>query len=533
MRTLYRIRMRLLNLWQSWYSAFTWPTFALPVDGFRVLVGLLSFVYFCNLIREVPDISSPDGLIDHALLQNIFWYIRWSLFQPGMAAWHFYVLFVLGLFAAEMVIVGWHSKWAVAYLYLVVVSTYRWNFLVVYLDDSLMHLALAWLLLLPIGRTLTLPDWLKHGRQAWARWKQEVVPGPAVYCFLANLALIYLVAGMWKWTSPMWLDGSALYAGLKMPTSLAPDFWRPEYLPVLRLFNYAGLVLEPILALVVVLPKRHPLKWLLVAGALGFHGGIILTLRIPYANSACLFGLVLVVRDEIMDFLRSPVASLESRPPTLRLDGPGKLAFTLVILLTLAMIGDTLPWWVLPAGLSRQAGPDGVILAPGQVLGTWRSRHNASNAWGKLAAQGNPFHLPLWFAGLGQQYRLFDWIDDVAYTGNYEILEAGEPPIIGRAAAQRLFPNTSRGAALQAYVNDVRWIIIPLPWPTVVKQSLFERLARRYCQTYAPRHPVDVFVAVEKITTDNLQLNQGHRERLMTFECKDGEPSMTYMRILN
>jgi hypothetical protein len=61
----------------------------------------------------------------------------------------------------------------------------------------------------------------------------RAVPGAAVRCFVANLALIYLVAGLWKWTSTMWRDGIAVYAILKTPLSYAPDWWGVHHISVL------------------------------------------------------------------------------------------------------------------------------------------------------------------------------------------------------------------------------------------------------------------------------------------------------------
>ena len=45
-------------------------TYALPLDLFRVLVGLLSFAYFLKILRDAPLFSDPNGLIDHALVQE-------------------------------------------------------------------------------------------------------------------------------------------------------------------------------------------------------------------------------------------------------------------------------------------------------------------------------------------------------------------------------------------------------------------------------------------------------------------------------
>src|SRR5690606_26596298 len=60
---------------------------ALPVDVFRVLVGLLAATHFVRLLVEYPRISAPEGLIDHALTLDIWWFTRLGLFQPGIPGW--------------------------------------------------------------------------------------------------------------------------------------------------------------------------------------------------------------------------------------------------------------------------------------------------------------------------------------------------------------------------------------------------------------------------------------------------------------
>ena len=62
-------------------TALSRPTYALPVDLLRVLVGLLSFSYFLRTFFDAEDFSCPNGLIDHELSYELFWYTRWSLFQ--------------------------------------------------------------------------------------------------------------------------------------------------------------------------------------------------------------------------------------------------------------------------------------------------------------------------------------------------------------------------------------------------------------------------------------------------------------------
>jgi hypothetical protein len=184
------------------WKSFTGPTDALPIDLFRVLVGLLSCTYFSRTFLEAPMFSSPHGLIDHGLVRKTLWYTRLGLFRPGAELTFFRVLYPLAALGSLLLAAGIQVKPASAFLYATAVSTYRWNFPVTYVDDTVMHLMLLWMLLLPIGSTLSLPEWLSERGMAVERWKQAQVPGASMRCLLANLALVYLVAGLWKWTSP-------------------------------------------------------------------------------------------------------------------------------------------------------------------------------------------------------------------------------------------------------------------------------------------------------------------------------------------
>src|SRR5439155_26935969 len=145
-----------------------------------------------------------------------------------------------------------------------------------------------WLVVLPIGHTLVLPELLGRPAETWAAWQAATIPGLGVRCLMANFVLVYLVAGLWKWASPMWRRGVALHAVLRMPCSHTPTFWKPALHPMLRIGNYCAMVMEPFLALLLVAPSHTPLKWALLAAAVAFHGGIVATMKFPFANLAML-----------------------------------------------------------------------------------------------------------------------------------------------------------------------------------------------------------------------------------------------------
>ncbi len=456
-------------------------TYALPVDIFRVLVGLLAFAYFVRTFLESESFSSVDGLIDHELVGNILWFSRIGLFQPGIGLLGFQLTYLGACVACLAIVFGYRTKLFALLLYLVAVSTYRWNFLVMYVDDAIVHLLLFWMLLLPVGRTLNVEEWLRRPKGSWERWKLAVVPGTTVWCFMGNVAIIYLVAGLWKFTSPMWLDGTALYATLRMPISYAPDFWGPQHLPILKVLNYLSLGFEPLIPLLFFLRKNHPIKWIGWILVVGFHAGIALTLRIPFANLALIAAGVLLFRGEIMAWLhrRVEAPALDSRS---RIDLAGRIALVFLLVLALAM--------------TRRI--------PG------------------IREVHKPAYAILYLAGIAQDYQLFNWVHKKNIHCREEIfaggLSRGEEPL----ADQALFPSGIRGILLRSYLYGVRWIKIPRERQVELRRSLLDRAARRYCREYEPRDRMLVTFELQRITRFNLDLDQGTRRKLTTFKC-DGQ----------
>jgi hypothetical protein len=492
------------------------PTDALPLDILRVLVGLVTFIYFLQTFLDVGSFSSPDGLIDHELSQSIFWFTRIGLFHPGLGLRFFQAIFLIACLCTWPLILGYRVKLFAAILYLIAVCTYRWNFLVMYVDDSIVHLALFWLLLLPIGRTLVLRDWLTDRSEAWQRWKYETVPGGAVRCLMFNLALIYLVAGLWKWTSPMWRDGTALYVILKTPTSLSPDFWGPQHFPMLKLLNYCALILEPLFPLMFILRKGHRMKYALLLGLLGFHLGTLVTLKIPFANLICIGALVVPFGRELMDPLRRRQPSATNVLQTSsRLGFSGVVALIVVTALTLAMLSSAiLPHWRSPP---RDDANGGLV-----VNNTFKYEGLETLQWS--------FFSVLWSIGIAQQYQLFNWIDDRNYSYRYEIIEYHGDKPTPHAEPDTTFPRSTRGNLLQLYLHRVTWMRIPNERQHELRASLQRRFARRHCQQFQTGGDVAVYSTLERVYPVANRIEED-RVLFMSFRCQHGEPEMQVMNL--
>lgn len=512
-RVLPLLRQLLARLRQS----FAQSTHALPIDIFRIAVGVLSFAYFAHTFVETADFSSPDGLIDHDFSLKLFWFTRLGLFQPGLSTKALQAIFLTASFASWALILGYRVKLFALFLYLTAVSTQRWNFLVTYVDDSIVHLMLFWMLLLPVGHTLVLSQWLTDRDNAWRRWKHKQVPGAAVRCFLWNFALIYLVAGLWKWTSPMWLNGSALYAVLKLPIAYTPDFWTASHLPALTVLNYLVLVLEPTLPLMILFPAGHRARYGLLIALLTFHLVMLSTLRIPFANLACMAAAIIVFREEITTHLSGGAQRSDGNSRLWKLGGSGRFALFFVTTLTLAMLSSvTLPKWRRPTRhdaattLVSSTRPENVAegLGPVQLV----------------------LFLPLWDIGIAQQYQLFNWIDDRNYAVHYDVLDMAAGVGVRTIEAATMFPRSTRSVLLQGYLLGITWTQIPADQQPELRRSLYKRFAHRYCSSHDDG-PVDVYSTITRITPLNQKPEQDTRALMMRFDCKSGGARLKVMNL--
>ena len=468
---------------------------ALPLDIGRIIVGGVLFVYFLNTLRQARDFSDPDGLIDHRLVCRLFPPTRVSLFQPGMPGVLFRGVFVCACVAALMVVAGFHPRAAGAFLFLSALSTLRWNVLASYLDDAMIHIFCLWIVLLPVGSTLNVPDLIAGGWQTATldTWIAATVPGAAPRAFIANMALVYIVAGLYKFTSPMWRDGSAMHSALRMPIARAPDFWTLGWRTPLRLVTWAALILEPLLALIFVLPPGSALKWLLVAGAIVFHLGIAFTLKIPYSNSAMLAAIPVALAPEIMQgWLGTP--PLEGGGAA----GPGPagwIALTLVALIVIQVVWEA-------ANTGRRLRP-----------------RYSSSGW------DNPVRALLWMAGIFQSYRLFDWVDERNHHVRFEVTRVGPGTPLDPDA---LFPQTMRHLLLQSYLVGNIWMRMSPAQLEQVRRSLLIRHARRYARTHPDAGTIEAVAIVQRVTKDNLELTQGVPQPMMRFTCRGGDAAMGF-----
>ena len=491
------------SLQRAW-AVFLRPVDALPLDIFRVCVGFVMLAYFVRTFLEVADFSGPDGLLDHELILRMYWFTEIGIFRPWMGAEWFYAAFAIAIVCCVPLILGYRVKLFAVILYIIAVSTYRRNFIVMYVDDAIMHLLLFWMIVLPVGKTLVIGEFLRLRTAAWEKWKLQTVSGAALRCFFWNLILLYLVAGLWKWTSPMWLDGTALYVVFKLPVSYFHEFWNASHMPLLKVFNYGTLVLEPLIPLMFFLRRGSRIKYVLLASFIGLHIISALTLNIPFANIACAATAILMFREEIMQFLRGgeylkPVG-------TSQFGFAGAISLFMVTALTLAMISaiTMINWRTAPRVSKESANRSANVpqLVDGRADG--------------LGSVQMTFYGALWIIGIAQQYQLFNWIDDRNYATHYRVVSNCVD-----VDPDEMFVRSLRGILLDFYIHDVTWMKVPPEYRQELRQNILERTANRYCRIANPIGVVEAHSSFERIDPNG---GPGEFDNviLMKFTCHEG-----------
>ena len=454
---------------------------ALPVQLFRMVVALLAAAHFTRLLIEVRDFSALDGLIDHVMVPLVYPETRVSLFQPGTPAIVIVVALVAAIGASLCILVGWRTRMCAAIALAVAASTYRWNFIVMYLDDAVVHLMLFWLLLLPVEPSLRLREFIREPREALRRWSAMTVPGTAVTCLMLNVVLMYVIAGVWKFDSPLWRSGYGLYAALRLPVAAMPDAWGAESVPLLRIANWTVMAIEPFMALPMLLRPGHPLK--AIGGVLftGFHLFILVTLGLPFAMLGLLATLILFFGAEITAAAARWSASAVLPPVTVRpaLTRSGRLAIAFLVVLFLAT--------------TRRIPVIGALNVPAYGI--------------------------LWMMGVAQDYRLFNWIDRVNFDVDTEVIERRRDGNVVVTDHVR-YPTSFRSRLLLAYLHDIRWLRLPRQHRFQMRMSIALRLSSWYCENNPVQGDVQISSRIYRLVPNGREFVSNLV--VSDFACRNG-----------
>jgi hypothetical protein len=148
------------------------------------------------------------------------------------------------------------------------------------------------------------------------------------------------------------------------------------------------------------------------------------------------------------------------------------------------------------------------------VLGLATARHIPV-----FGALNQPAYAALWMVGVAQDYRLFNWIDRVAYQVRSTI-EVRSPSGAELPEPPGAYPSRFRAKLLQAYAHDIRWLIVPDERRFELRLAIAQRHASWFCRFIEePGTRVVITSTIHPIRPDNLDFASFVELRLAEFEC--------------
>jgi uncharacterized membrane protein YphA (DoxX/SURF4 family) len=202
----------------------------------------------------------------------------WSLFfiQAGAQATTLaYAIVLVGIMAAFLLMIGWQSPLTASITWLVWVSLWNRNPLLLDGDDAVLKVMCFYLMLSPCGNCWSV-DASLH------KMPQQVVVWP-LRLMQFQIALIYFVSGWVKFQSPEWLDGTIMQYVLIHPQYSRWDGWVFIDDPLITglLAGLAGFIRWWELLFPFLLINAYSRKISLLIGIL-FHFGLLLTMNLRW-----------------------------------------------------------------------------------------------------------------------------------------------------------------------------------------------------------------------------------------------------------
>lgn len=244
----------------------------------RILFGGLSALYFLELLPYINSQFSHSGWlgdIQQIAQQNGG---SWSVFfipVDGHANTIAYAIISTGIVSAFLMMIGWQSRASSFMTWLIWVSLWNRNPLILDGDDAILKIMCFYLMLAPCGNAWSVDAALSKTQQKVAVWPLRLIQ--------FQIALLYFVSGWVKFQSIEWENGTLLHYVLINPEYSRWNGWLlmdsaliKHLLALLVWFIRDWEVLFPLLLL-----TRYTRRVSIVIGIL-FHIGLLLTLHLRW-----------------------------------------------------------------------------------------------------------------------------------------------------------------------------------------------------------------------------------------------------------
>lgn len=267
--------MRITTGWDRfWFSSIDSRQYA----ALRIAFGFFSLVYFAGFLPYIDDqFSSRGWLSDYRQLsmQNGGSWSYYFINAFEYADYYAYSILIIGIFSAICMMFGWRSCLATSLTWLVWVSLWNRNPLIMDGDDAVIKVMCFYLLLSPCANSWSI-DSLHSNKSIQATvWPLRLMQ--------FQIALLYFVSGWVKFHSQEWDNGTVIQYVLIHPQYSQWYGWALLNLPCAKQFLAAIAWFirwwELLFPVLLVLPYTRRTN--LAIGVL-FHFGLLITMNLRW-----------------------------------------------------------------------------------------------------------------------------------------------------------------------------------------------------------------------------------------------------------
>ncbi|MBI3591670.1 MAG: HTTM domain-containing protein [Candidatus Melainabacteria bacterium] len=254
-------------------------------------IGISVLVIFDIIFRfsDLAAFYSDEGVLPRSI--HIDQYDSWyaSLYMINGLPLFQVILFLLTIFFAMLLLIGYRTRIMTIILWFLMVSLHARNPMILTGGDTLLHLILFWGIFLPLGTCYSVDSLLNPKNQQ----SSQYILSLGTFALFMQIVFVYLFTAICK-ISPEWLsDGSAIYYALHIDQYVTHVglFIRqfPQLMKLLTRLVYGFEILGPVLLFTPIF--TGPVRTLTIAGffclQLGF--GSCLSVGIfPFSTSVAM-----------------------------------------------------------------------------------------------------------------------------------------------------------------------------------------------------------------------------------------------------
>jgi hypothetical protein len=274
------------DVWNAFFHAYDPP---LAEAVFRILLGAVLLVNAAALLRDIPLLFGPNGVLPPQHHQDIYGESRFTLLKylPQTDRWA-YACLALYAVSATTLMVGFCTRTSAAVVFVTLLSLQNRNPIVCYGADDVMRLMTFLLIFSRAGDVVSVDSWLGGTdgddvcSTAWCLRLMQL-----------QVSLIYFKAFLAKFQGQRWIDGLAAYYAVAVG-----DFQRR---PVPRALSHAGWIRFATWSTLAIEFALGPLIWIrelrpavLVSGV-ALHAGMEVFMNLHLFGATMLASLVLFV----------------------------------------------------------------------------------------------------------------------------------------------------------------------------------------------------------------------------------------------